>query len=427
MGDDVLARGRTKAGNPSPETTSLQHIASLLEARHYELAVSSLLAWQARASESEDNFGEIVSAVLSQMGRTCLHYTHEENRHHQAAVEAGASEKLLVQQMLDILSLVSQADLGGHQPFPAQLPAASSTGEQSGTEEPPARPSLWQRVQNILKPAGGTAVSLPHTAIKAEAEPALFVYCLGPFRVYTQAQQLAQWQGIKSKSLFKYLVVNRQHPVPLEVLMDTFWRENDPESARRNLYQAIYLLRQTVQPVLDDLPFILSENGCYGLNPGVAIWLDSELFEAYVSDGRQLEAGGKMGEAITAYETADSLYSGDFLAEDPYEDWPAAERERLKQAHLHALDRLSRYHYNQQNWALASTYYQRILAADNCREDAHRGLMRVYYFQGQRHLALRQYHCCVEALLEELDVDPMPDTSTLHHQIQKNNLHFPSV
>jgi DNA-binding SARP family transcriptional activator len=50
--------------------------------------------------------------------------------------------------------------------------------------------------------------------------------------------------------------------------------------------------------------------------------------------------------------------------------------------------------------------------------------MRVYYFQGQRHLALRQYHRCVEALQQELDIDPMPETVALRHQIQKNHLHF---
>jgi DNA-binding SARP family transcriptional activator len=206
--------------------------------------------------------------------------------------------------------------------------------------------------------------------------------------------------------------------------MDTFWRDDEPESARRNLYQAIYLLRQALQQEAEDFPYVLSQNGTYTLNPDLNIWLDSEVFWVHYENGSRVKKANKLQEAATAYETADNIYSGDFLIDDPYDEWPKAHREKLRQAHLHILDCLSCYHYNQKNWAMCLTYYQRILNKDNCREDAHRGLMCVYYFQNQRHLALRQYHQCVEALQKELDVSPMPETTDLHQKIQKNQLHF---
>jgi DNA-binding SARP family transcriptional activator len=44
--------------------------------------------------------------------------------------------------------------------------------------------------------------------------------------------------------------------------------------------------------------------------------------------------------------------------------------------------------------------------------------MRCYYHQGQRYLALRQYHLCVKCLREELDVSPANATTSLYLQIR---------
>jgi DNA-binding SARP family transcriptional activator len=52
--------------------------------------------------------------------------------------------------------------------------------------------------------------------------------------------------------------------------------------------------------------------------------------------------------------------------------------------------------------------------------------MRCYLRQGQRHLALRQYHLCVEALEQELDVPPMPATVELYRQIRATSFNFQS-
>jgi DNA-binding SARP family transcriptional activator len=84
------------------------------------------------------------------------------------------------------------------------------------------------------------------------------------------------------------------------------------------------------------------------------------------------------------------------------------------------LDRLSCHYFEQREMALCISYCQKILLEDNCREDAHRRLMRCYLIQGQRYLAIRQYHICVEAVQQELEVPPMPATTALFQEIQTN-------
>lgn len=404
-----------------------QTISKLLDDEQYEQA-AQLLKSIPLPEQGENPFLAHILTAARQICHVCKQVQEEATYHQDAYHEAQQRKRELQQQLRLILDLIDQQAASGE-------PIDFEVNEE--TEERGNGRSWWQRLLDRFDfkqaAAGNKATVEEETAVFPEykpdkiadnSDPTLTIYCLGNFHTYINDQSIDQWQGIKSKSLFKYLAINRQQPTPIEILMDTFWQENDPDSARRNLYQAIYLLRQTVQPLLPDFPFILSENGSYGLNPRLNIWLDSETFEAFVDNGRQLQNAGNITEAITTYETADNLYKGNFLAEDLYEDWPLSQRENLKQKYLNILQQLSQYHYTHKNWALCCTYYQRLLAIDNCREEAHRGLMRVYYLQGQRHLALRQYYTCVESLQNELEVDPMPETVSLLQQIQKNRFHF---
>jgi DNA-binding SARP family transcriptional activator len=262
---------------------------------------------------------------------------------------------------------------------------------------------------------------------QANSGPSLTIYCLGPFRVYVKEQLIDKWPGNKCKCIFKYMLVHRQSLIHHEILMDQFWRDVEPEAARRNLYQAIYSLRQALQNGDFDYPYVLCEDSCYRLNPDLNLWVDSEALHLHYQTGQRLEREGHLHKAIIEYELAENLYGGEFLAEDLYADWPVVHRENLKHAHLDILDRLSQFYFEQGQLAMCIAYCQKILIKDNCREDAHRRLMRSYMRQGQRHLALRQYHTCVEALEQELGVPPMPTTLELYRQIQENGVQFPDV
>ena len=201
--------------------------------------------------------------------------------------------------------------------------------------------------------------------------------------------------------------------------MELFWPGMGLKGARRNLYQAIYNLRQALQTDGEDYPYILTEGNSYSLNPELEFWVDSEAFDLHYQNAQTLIASDRSEEAMREFQMAEDLYSGEFLAEDRYEDWPLVHRENLKNAYLDALDQLSQYFYAKGQFATCIYYCRKILAEDNCREDAHRRVMLCYINLGQPHLALRQYHTCVEALREELDVPPMPATEELYQQIRQ--------
>jgi DNA-binding SARP family transcriptional activator len=255
---------------------------------------------------------------------------------------------------------------------------------------------------------------------ESSPETSLLVYCLGNFRVYKNDHLIDKWPGNKCKQVLKYLVVHREIPINQEILMEQFWPGMDAKGSRRNLYQAVYNLRQALQSNEEDPSYVITEDNHYRLSPDLEIWVDSEAFNSHYQNALSLLGAGHQKRAIQEFEAAENLYQGEFLAEDRYEDWPLVHRENLKNAYLDTLGQLSQHFYTSGQFAMSIYYCHKILGEDKCREDVHRRIMLCYLNLEQPHLALRQYHTCVEALKEELDVPPMPATEEFYKRIQQS-------
>jgi DNA-binding SARP family transcriptional activator len=405
-----------------------------------------------------DKKGDSIPAhVLVLARRICLACSQsqaEADWHQQACEEAAQREDKLRHQLTTLLDLVSERDLppipGEWDLIPDAAPAVLGP-PQPGSPQPVVSLSLWERVLGALRwqlgsrqsegapseisvaemapprtsKAKRVAAQVPTVEIEKQKEPgppSLVVYCLGQFRVYQDDQLITDWPSGKGKCIFKYMIANRGRPVPKEVLMDLFWRESDPDSARNNLNVAIYGLRQALRATRPDFSHIIFQDDHYLLNSSMALWVDAEEFVEHYEAGRKLENTGRASRAKKEYEVAEGLYQGDFLEEDLYEDWPMPRREGLKDNYLVILDRLSRYYLVAERYAACIHLCRRILAKDDCREDAHRRLMRCYSRQGQRNLALRQYHLCAETLAQVLDVFPMRETEALYSQIRQGEV-----
>jgi DNA-binding SARP family transcriptional activator len=299
------------------------------------------------------------------------------------------------------------------QPAPEEpaLPASETVSVEKQEQLTPELAAADAPTPQPTTPAPPPAPQPVHTPYT------LVIYCFGPFRVYQHDQLIEDWNGLKGQAILKYLVAQRGTPVTKDVLMDIFWRDAAPEAARRNLHQAIYSLRQTLRRGDPAIQFIEFESNQYMLNPELSVWVDLEEFDAHLQAGRRLEMGGQGAAAMVEYGAAEGLYQGDFLSEDVYEDWPRSRREQLRTTYLELANRLSEQYRQQGELLPAIALCQKLLMLDNCFEEAHRRLMRCYLAQGQRHLAIRQYHACVQALVEELDVPPAEETRALYEQI----------
>ena len=291
---------------------------------------------------------------------------------------------------------------------PQELEPAHAYVGDTGKIATPAEPAT-EAPDGATEPAGA---ELPEP-------PTLSVQLLGGFRVTLNGQAVESWPSGRGRAVFKYLLAHRERSLPRDTIMETFWPDAAPESARNSLNVALHGLRQALKAVADT-PVVVFQNGAYHVSPELRVWIDVEEFKRRVQAGRRLEDAGSLGAAAAEYEQAAALYQGDFMGDDLYDDWPVLPRERLRVAYLDTLDRLSTIYFGQSQYAACVTLCQQILAHDRCREDAHCRLMCCYSRQGQHHLALRQFQLCAEALRAELDVAPAPNTTQLYERLRRH-------
>lgn len=310
----------------------------------------------------------------------------------------------------------------------SQLPTKKDLPDEDMNLDPTSSLETYPALQgiNASDSAQGEMKNQPESGlfqeeggIEIEQSSFLLKACLlGDFNVSLNGQPLVKPPGSRSVAVLKYLLIQSRREVPREVLMDVFWPDSDPKSARNNLNVALHKLRQAFIAITEQ-PVIVFELENYFFNPALNIFTDIEEFEGLSRSGRNFEKAGSWQAAVASYESACKLYQGDLLADEPYAEWAINRRERLRVEYLEILDRLGRIYFNQEEYEHCSSLCQKILGYDNCREDIHCLLMRCFGRQDKFNLSLRQYQLCAESLRKELDVEPANATRQLYERMRR--------
>lgn len=252
------------------------------------------------------------------------------------------------------------------------------------------------------------------------SDEALRIRTFGKFRVWRGPQELGDraWGREKARQLFHLFVAYRGQILPKSRLIDLLWPDLDPKSADQTFRVALNALNKALEPDRasgQPSRFIDKQGLSYGLVMGPELWLDVAEFERGLDAAMAL---GESDEALECYREALELYEGDFLQEFPqYEAWCEQERERLSDRYTDASLGLLRLLSKRGEDAQCIHWAQRLLERNRVAEEAYRHLMTAYYRLGDRPMAIKTYDRCVEALGDELDVDPMPETEALFEQI----------
>jgi len=263
-------------------------------------------------------------------------------------------------------------------------------------------------------------VNAAPSATVQQSVPTLEVYCLGKFQVRVGWRKIEQWHSVKAKSLLRYLVAQPGRLVSKDILMEALWPGCDPSLANNNLKATVRALRQTLNlnhGTSKDFAWVLFQDGNYLINSEAHLWVDAEQFEYHWQAGRRLEEEGKIAEAIREHKAAESLYKGDYLEDDPYEEWTYLQREALKDQYLAILGKLADYSIRDSDHEGCIVYCQKILVRDSCREDAYRRLMCCYSRLEQRNRAIAWYRLCERTIKKELDVSPDRRTIALYQNL----------
>jgi DNA-binding SARP family transcriptional activator len=214
----------------------------------------------------------------------------------------------------------------------------------------------------------------------------------------------------------KYLVTQLDRPVHRERILDCLWPDVDEERAWGRLKVTMYYLRSQLRTtgIGDDV--VRTVGDAYLLRRD-AVWVDAEIFEKLVAEGRTRQDQQRWDEALRCYDEALSLYRGDYLEQDFFADWCAEERERLREICLEVLSRKAECHAQCGQYTQAVQACRKALVSDPCRENLHVMLMEYLLCQGHADRAIAQYRHCETVLAREFGVEPMPETRRLYQQI----------
>ena len=261
----------------------------------------------------------------------------------------------------------------------------------------------------------------------------LRIFLLGTPRIELQDTPI-HFPRRKAIALLAYLATtNRAHN--RDSLATMFWPQYDQSRARANLRRELSRVKTTL-----DEELFTSDREQVALNPGLDWWIDSTAFQSRYTTAQELlsnQPGVSGAEDISTImdeiQECVALFKGEFMAGfslpdcPQFDEWQFFERESLQRSLYDALQILIRWKIALGEYEDAIPAARRVLSFDDLSEHAHRQLMQLYAWSGQRGAAIRQYELCVNLLQAEIGVEPEEETTRLFEAIQSNQLAPPDI
>ena len=239
--------------------------------------------------------------------------------------------------------------------------------------------------------------------------PTLRIRLLGELDLRSGGVPLPPLESARAGSLLAYLLLHHAAPQPRQHLAFLLWPDSTESQARTNLRHVLHHLRHALP---DPDRFLDVTAHTLQWRAETPCWLDIAAFEAALA---RAEAESPDG-GLAALRDAVELYTGDLL-EGWYDEWLLADRERLRQRYLAALERLIALHEARGELVQAIQDAERLLRHDPLHEESYRLLMRLYDTRGDRARALRVYHACTATLERELGVEPSAATRAAYEAL----------
>jgi DNA-binding SARP family transcriptional activator len=256
--------------------------------------------------------------------------------------------------------------------------------------------------------------TVPRLSPEELASPDLRIFALGIAQVYRGERALApsDWTYTKGRELLYYLLCHR--PRTREQIGLALWPDASPAQLRSNLRATLYHLRRA----LGRSDWILFDGEHYAFNRSLPYWFDVEAFENALSEVQRAPAQPAL-QAVLSWETALSLYRGDFLEDVEVGDWSVLQREALRRRYLEALLIVGRARFAHGHYSRAASIFLQLLSHDSYHETAHRELMRCYARLGEQSRALQHYQALFTQMRAELGFVPDPATTELYERLRR--------
>ena len=209
----------------------------------------------------------------------------------------------------------------------------------------------------------------------------------------------------RTLALLSVLAIAGDAGLSRDKLVGLLWPRAEEERARHSLTQGLYAARRALQS--DDL-FVTTTS---------AIRLD---FDRIACDARTFESlleQGELDAAVAAY--GGPFLDGFFLSGSPeFDQWSAAQRDRLQGLLVQALDQLATRAEETDDFARAADWRRRLVASSPLDSANVVRLMRAMARAGDRAGAIQQARVHAALLQQELELEPDPVVEALAEELR---------
>ena len=239
---------------------------------------------------------------------------------------------------------------------------------------------------------------------------------LGPLEI-TRDGEPVTLGSYKQRCVLAALLVDRNHVVSSDRLIDDLWADDDGHDHQNALWAHISNLRKALEPDLDDR----TSGVLMTSSPGYVLRVEDEsvdaaVFERRVAEGRALldtdpaAVAGLLSEAL-------AMWRGRPLEDFTYETWALAEIARLEELRLEAVElRITAELKTGRRRELIGEL-ESLVHLHPTRESLTASLMLALHGAGRQAEALRRYRSLQGRLGEELGIRPSARLQRLHDQI----------
>ena len=232
----------------------------------------------------------------------------------------------------------------------------------------------------------------------------LEVRLLGQFDVKVNSQSVVI-PSRPAQSLLAYLILNAGTSYRREQLAGLLWPDTSDDNARSNLRHALWRIRKAIE-----------SKQTYLVTDDLSIRFDPD--SQYQLDVRAIERD--FGEDASAESLIDALaqYRGELLP-GFYDEWITLERERLQAIFERKIEQLLDRLIAAQRWTEALDWGERWIALGQSPEPAYRAMMQAHSAMGNIAKVAATFERCVEALRNDLHVEPSEQTRELYRKLLK--------
>lgn len=216
-----------------------------------------------------------------------------------------------------------------------------------------------------------------------------------------------QLGGVKSRQVLEILALSSGVPLGKEALADLLWQGRPPRTYLATLESYVCVLRRILRTSAGPRGVLATTTGGYLLDPA-RVSVD-------VVTVRELLAKAASGRGdVSSVEAALALASEPLLASDTGADWADRERAAVTRALAEACARGAAAAFASRDDDMSWRFAARALELDPLAEDAARTGMQALRRAGRFGEALRTYAILRGVLVDELGLDPAPETRAVY-------------